>query len=515
MRSLLALLLVLALCLTTIALPAIPARADNNGEPDPPSISRFPSFGVPGDTVTVTGANFGPGERVEIYFSMQFTGAEGFVTEHGVFALTFTVPEIHRGPHRVEAMVNGIVVADDWLEVRPALTASPGEGRVGDTFTVTGRGFGREETGIELYFGGQRVAEDVDITADFFGSWTQTATVPPSPKGGHTIDTRPSAHERPTFTVLPGIRIEEPSGSSGQAIGVSGRGFTGGERGISVIFDGEIVPTEPDDVRADGRGSWQASFLVPGLSRGEYTVTARGDRTGEDEVGAHDFEIRAGIMLSHNEGHVGMNVTVTGSGFAIDDEVAVSYEDSGIETASTDGMGSFEVIFAVPRSPAGPREVRARDTEGNEALAVFEMESDPPPVPELVSPAEGGRVGFTGRIRPRFEWSEVEDPSGVYYSVQISVSANRTTDGDFVEPLVYAEGLVGGNFTPDKRLGYGTYYWIVQAVDGAGNESGWTEPQSFGVGRIPLWAFILILLAALLVAGGLFYLFVVRRHLYD
>ena len=39
-------------------------------------------------------------------------------------------------------------------------------------------------------------------------------------------------------------------------------------------------------------------------------------------------------------------------------------------------------------------------------------------------------------------------------------------------------------------LPYGTYYWTVQAVDDAENESEWTAVYSFRVGLLPLWGFV-------------------------
>lgn len=182
------------------------------------------------------------------------------------------------------------------------------------------------------------------------------------------------------------------------------------------------------------------------------------------------------IVLSPVEGHVGMDLTFTGSGFAIDDEVVVMYEGDEAATATTDDTGRLEVVFAVPKSRWGARLVTAKDGEGNEASAIFIMESDAPPVPELVSPADGERVDFVDS----FEWSEVEDPSGVYYSLQVSASADRTADGEFVDPIVSVAGLADPSYTlEDEALSHGTYYWIVQAVDGAENESWWTDVYSF------------------------------------
>jgi hypothetical protein len=49
------------------------------------------------------------------------------------------------------------------------------------------------------------------------------------------------------------------------------------------------------------------------------------------------------------------------------------------------------------------------------------------------------------------------------------------------------------------------YYWRVRAIDGAGNESEWTKPQTFSVGFIfPTWGIYIIfgIICILAAAGG-------------
>jgi hypothetical protein len=198
--------------------------------------------------------------------------------------------------------------------------------------------------------------------------------------------------------------------------------------------------------------------------------------------------------------------------------VDIIYEVSEVATAETNDKGSFDVSFPVPESKNGARLVTAENVaaEGNEATAIFTVESVPPPVPELISLPDGGRVGgFIGRVRPTFVWDDVEDPSGVRYSLQIATSANVTAAG-LVDPIVSKEGLVGTNYTLEETeaLPYGTYYWIMQAVDGADNESGWTEARSFRAGRLPMWASIVIIVVIVVFIGILVYIFFIRRRIY-
>jgi hypothetical protein len=191
------------------------------------------------------------------------------------------------------------------------------------------------------------------------------------------------------------------------------------------------------------------------------------------------------------------------------------YDGSQVETAETNAKGSFEASFVVPESQHGRRLVTARDAAGNNATAIFTMESDPPDTPELISPPNGSRVGFIGKVRPTFEWSEVSDDSGVHYSLQIATSANVTATG-FADPIVSVLDIVGTNYTLEKTeaLPYGTYYWIVQAVDGAENAGNWTAVRSFHAGLLPLWAFIVIIVAIVVLIGALVYFFVRRRGIH-
>jgi hypothetical protein len=134
-------------------------------------------------------------------------------------------------------------------------------------------------------------------------------------------------------------------------------------------------------------------------------------------------------------------------------------------------------------------------------------------VPELISPPDASRVGFVGKVRPTFEWSAVSDPSGVYYSLQIATSANITTEG-FADPIVSVPDIVGTNYTLNatEALPYGTYYWIVQAVDRAENAGNWTAARSLHAGLLPLWVFIASIVAIVVLIGALVYFFVIRRR---
>jgi hypothetical protein len=119
-------------------------------------------------------------------------------------------------------------------------------------------------------------------------------------------------------------------------------------------------------------------------------------------------------------------------------------------------------------------------------------------------------MGLIGKETPTFQWSAVSDDSGVYYSLQVA------TSDDFDESSMIASvtGLTGTSYTLDEALPLGTYYWIVQAVDGADNESGWAAVGSFRIGLLPLWAFVVIIIAVVVLIGALIRALLVRRSIY-
>jgi len=512
------LLVVLVICLVAMVLPAAPAQA--NGA----LITLDPSSGVPGEEVTVRGYNFTDDEWVDIYYYLDSDRtwvADAETDEDGYFKVTFTIPESYKGAHEVRVYIGTGLQATEDFTVEPDLIVDPEEGPVGTNVTVEGHGFAKNEEDIELryYLNGddyETVADNIE--ADEAGWWSKSFKIPPSSKGSHKIDAKGDssslvAVNDATFEVTPGISMEESSGSVGESITMTASGFAANERDIKILFDEEELVT---DIRADDNGYWEENFEVPEMPKGTYSVTAEGERTPKEDIGALSFEIKPGLVLSPVQGHVGTNLTVDGRGFAANKNVVIKYDGSQKATAATNNKGSFESNFPVPESQYGGRPVTAEDAAGNNATAIFTMESDPPDTPELISAPDGSRVGFIGRVRPTFEWSAVSDDSGVRYNLQIAASANVTTTGEFADPIVSKEGLVGTNYTLEKTeaLPYGTYYWIVQAVDGAANAGNWTAARSFRAGRLPLWAFILIIVAIVALIGALVYFFVIRRRIY-
>jgi hypothetical protein len=336
--------------------------------------------------------------------------------------------------------------------------------------------------------------------------------VPASSKGEHKLDAQGGVSrlyqvEDALFRTTAGTSLDKSAGFVGDTITVTGSRFTAYEKGIEILLDGQAVAT---DIRADSEGEWQASFDVPEMPAGEYGVTAEGEQTKREDIGDVSFQIEPQVVLAPTEGHVGTNLTVTGHGFAASEDTAILYDGDQVTTAETDDKGSFEIGFPVPQSQYGQHSVAAEHSGQNAASAVFTMESNHPSTPQLISPSGGSRMGLIGKEMPTFQWSAVSDDSGIYYSLQVA------TSNDFDESSMVASvtDLTGTSYTLDEALPLGTYYWSVQAVDGADNESGWAAVRSFRIGLLPLWAFIVIIVAIVVLIGAVIRVLLVRRSIY-
>jgi hypothetical protein len=506
--------IIFIVCLVSIPLVAAPAQAVDDEEP---FITLSPLSGMPGEDVTVRGYNFDPDEEVEVYYypnGSRKEVASDDTDDDGDFRVTFEVPESCKGEHRVRAEVR-YDEADDFFTVEPGLTVDPEEGAVGTTVTIEGMGFEEDEEDIEVryYLNGDYEIVAEDLTADEDGSWEESFKIPPSSSGSHKLDARGddssfSEVEDATFEVRPGISIDKSSGGAGDTIRVQGSGFQENEDDIRILFDSMVVA---EDIEADEEGAWETSFALPEMPKGKYDVTAEGDDTDKEDIKAVSFEVKAGLVLSPATGHVGTELTVSGSGFAANKGVTITYDNNQVATATADDQGSFpDVSFAAPESIHGEHQVTAEDTLGTEVTAIFIMESQPPAKPALTSPSDGSRVGLAGSVTPTFEWSEVTDDSGVSYSLQIGDSKNVTT------AIFSVTGLTEASYTlPDtEALSHGTYYWRVQAVDSAQNDSGWTAAYSFKAGVLPFWGFVAAIAGIVVIIGLLLYFFLRRRRVY-
>ncbi len=394
---------------------------------------------------------------------------------------------------------------------------SEDEGPAGTEVEVSGTGFGYRED-ITIYFDGDEVELLDDIRANDFGSWTGSFLVPLASQGMHDItasgnDTDEADVIPAEFEVTPGISIEPNEGTVGSVFTVLGNGFAANETGIEILFNTVAVTT---GLSANVDGVFTADVTVPTAAMGEHSVGARGNTTSAASVQTVTFEVQPELIVTPLSGYVGTEVEVTATGLPATTTVTVTYSGITMGTGTTTANGTLApILFEAthPQAVHTPQQPITITFNAATLEEIFEMDSTPPPTPTPVEPPTGTRIGFVGRQTPTLEWTQVEDPSGVSYNLQISATA------DFTQILISKAGLETTSYTltEEEALPYGTYYWRVKAIDGAMNESDWSESSNFTSGLLPLWALITIGVLALILIAALIYVLIIRDRvgLYD
>jgi len=521
-------------CLLVIAISTAATLASE-------SLRVSPIKGAIGDEINVRGSGYDPGDSVYIYFSSRkasegyeidelgiwegvrrTTAGESGTTDEGDIETSFKVPSELNDGDEAEAVgaggyfiyttetKEGKILAIDEFTVTGITLVYPSQSIVETKVVVRGVGFGGNDPIVVFYDGDEIEIASGDNKTDKKGSFALTILIPPSPAGAHVITIEIDKDEdEAMFVVEPGIQISATSGMVGERVTVTGTGFS--ENGeVSIAFGGKEVQI----AATNENGSFAINFDVPSVGPGTYDIEAKDD---DGNSAKEEFTLTTGLNISPvtseaSPGHVGMEVSITGTGFMPNHEITIIYATSPVVVAitKTKADGSFSATFKIPKSEAGEHIITASD--GTRTLGVtFFVESEAPAIPQLLLPAMD-----TKPERPiTFDWKDVTDPSGVTYTLQVA------RDEGFDDMVIEKQGLDESQYTmsqiEDEMLGStkkaANYWWRVKAVDGAGNESRWSSVRSFNIGFMPVMAdwlkYLLIGLGGLVVLVIVF--FVGRR----
>ena len=387
--------------------------------------------------------------------------------------------------------------------VSATISINPVSGLVGTLATVTGSGFGADETGITITYDGHPVA--TGITADSLGNWSGNVTVPASTSGAHIVSAFGSivpvnSVTGVNFTLSPTITISRTSGPPDTSVTVTGSGFGTNETGITITYDGHPVTT---GITADSLGNWSGNLNLPSSASGSHSIGAFGLVTPAGNIGGTNFQVTPKVSISPSAGDVGEAIGISGSGFAASSPITITYDGQEIPYLglSADTTGSFVKSIEAPRSKAGNHTINVKDRQNNSAKATFSMDSTPPPAPAPLFPEDGARLSLFGKITPAFTWSSVTDPSGVTYELQIDTSP------DFSHPLLEKTDITASSYTltATEALPHGQYYWRVKAIDGASNENS-SQYLLLKSGLMALSTLVLMIIAAVIIVGlGLYF----------
>jgi hypothetical protein len=360
-----ALLLMAALPLALLAMPAEPALAA--------SVTVSPDDGQVGSLAYVSGTGFTPGSTFRTYFAYDTsfeTVSVGMVAGDGTIAHFLDIPEAPGGSYEVRVQTS-YEYASDFFNVEPSLELSQTSALVGDQLYVYGQGF-RASRGITIRFDTQVVNT---TTTNARGSFSATFQVPESKLGSHEVTAYDNTYQLSTrLSVSQSISITPERGPTGTRVTVNGTGFRD-DHDITISFNDERVDTSPRAVTSDENGSFTASFYVPTcLNRTPKVRASDGRYTAEAE-----FTILANITLSPDSGSYGDMITVTGTGFRSSRVITMTFDDEEAITSPvvvrSDDTGCFEAELEVPASTYGAHTVEASDGTNSDSASLTTLAS--------------------------------------------------------------------------------------------------------------------------------------------
>jgi len=449
-----------------------------------PYIAIDPNLGSAGTEINVVGHGFGVNEKnIAVTYDGVITKSGIAADEDGTWSTSFPAPPSGKGARAVDAsgdITKGSDVADKNFTISPVVKMDPVAGGVGTLVTVTATGFATAEGGIKVLFSGKEVRSS--ITSEVNGSWSTSFAVPSSTRGSHIVNVEgntTASKDIPdmVFTVAPAVTISPANGAVEDSIKVSGSGFANNETTIEVTFDGKTLER---NILANDSGTWSVDTKVPPCGSGPHTVTASGRVTPSADITPATFTTQAVLTVVPRSGNVKDELRVTGSGFNAGKDFSISFDNNPVASGSVNESGAFQAIFKAPGGKSGSLTITATDTKGSTASSTYTMETTAPETPKISSPKDGATVGFMGDTKISFKWSDVTDPSGVTYDIEVSEGSN------FAKTLFAHTKLADAKYTltEAEALPNGEYYWHVRAVDGAGNASEWTPATAVKVGFV-------------------------------
>jgi hypothetical protein len=458
-----------------------------------PKMTLSASTGAVGSSITVSGTGFASSSTLSFFIDSTAISMSASTNSAGNFSnVAVVIPATYGGAHTlmVQDGSSNSLTAD--FTVTAAMTIGPTTGPVDTAVGITGNGFLASHAITFTYDGVGVSPTSGSLTSDAGGSFSTNFKVPASSSGSHVITVSDGTNSiSANFTVVATASIGPTSGPVATTITASGSGFKGNGK-ITITYNSVQVGT----ATANATGSFTTTFTILSASTGSHSMVI----TDQTNTQTFSFSVTPAATISSTSGYVGSDINVNGTGFGSNKGVTVKYDSDQVTSSTTDASGTFTASFKAPVSKGGDHVIMVTDGT-NTTTFKFAMDSTAPPMPTLSLPANLTKLDKI----PTLSWTQVTDPSGVTYTLQIS------KDVAFNNIILHKQGLTTPSYTitKEEKLKSASksapYYWRVQAIDAASNESTWSTPQTFLVGlALGDWAIYIVfaVVAVMLGVGG-------------
>jgi hypothetical protein len=265
---------ILLVAALVVAILPLGAPAPRTALAATPRIQLSPTSGFVGTSVAVLFLGFPKNRTVTISWDGKAL-ASTTSSAAGDGSVSIQVPNARKGGHTITA-TRGQTSASARFTVVPRLRLSPSTVEVGDTLSVSLRGYAKGEAiDILLDSTAKRLAT---VAASGTGSASITVTVPAATGGRHKIigHGATGSQSAASFVVVPSLNLKPGQGQAGSLIRVALRGYLSGET-IEIQWRDPGGTRSMGFATASSTGSANATVPVPmNAAPGTYAVIGRG-----------------------------------------------------------------------------------------------------------------------------------------------------------------------------------------------------------------------------------------------
>lgn len=326
-----------------------------------PQLIMKPEAAGPGSTVHVFGNAFGNAEHVNVYWDYTgpstgtlLTTATGNTT--GSFNVTAIIPKTATpGTYPVVGVgqTTNTTASFSFIIYTPTLALAPLSGSAGSTVTVSAYGFQVNEAVSIFWNNGATPILVGKTSSNVYGYLPPTNITIPA---GTTPGTYPvkavgnvsKISVTTNYTVVaPASSLSLASGPVGAAVTVSGQGYAASET-VNIIWNYTGATLTVATVQANSAGSFSASFVIPAVTNGAYSVAAVGATSSS--VTQNTFTLAAGGAVNPTIGPPSATINVTGTGFLNHESVRYFWDSTStlLFKGVSNAKGNVSKALAIP-----------------------------------------------------------------------------------------------------------------------------------------------------------------------
>ncbi len=272
-----------------------------------------------------------------------------------VVALVAAMPFVNAAP----AMAQSVSIS--------ASTATPGT-----DVTISGTGF-TDGDQYQITFAPGTAFEQVlvPLTTISGTSFSELVTAPQVPNAQYSIRISTNrGNFSVSLSITPILELNINTGAVGDTLLASGGGFRA-SRAINIYFNNSLIAQTTTTLSGVMN---PVSFQVPAIRTGNYNIYATDGIVSSPAV---VFSVRPYLTSSVNQGFVGDQIKLDGTGFDDNSGIRIYWDGQLLSTSSifTNATGTFTANIAVPATTRGAHTIQARDNLSGTSTTSFVVNS--------------------------------------------------------------------------------------------------------------------------------------------